>query len=164
MAISASGRTCTEEVLFKDRIIAVVAKDHELTTRRKVTTEDLSQFPGLNYGSSVVSTSRNVNFSTGLASLDLPTQIITSSFIDAVILAGTSSAVVKTPASLLQYLGNFLPLDSVEIADDLVTFDTSMLWAPINEHSMAHQWLRNLARECFSPFAEGGPAATAAKR
>jgi len=140
------------EHLFWDRIVAAVSKDHPLRARDNVTSADLLAYPGLNSDTSgVPSESPERRFSTGIPSLDWAAQISTSSFVDAALLAAGSTAVARTPASLVEGLSKMLPLAGVELSGEETEFATGMFWAAIQHEAQEQKWLRSMVRECLPP-------------
>ena len=148
------------EHLFWDRIVAAVASDHPLTTRKKTTSADLAEFPGLNSGPGVPSELPQTTTPTGLPSLDWVGQITASSFIDAALLAADSTAVARTPASLVRGLEKLLPLTTVDLSDEETRFDTGMFWSAIQHHDQEQKWLRTLVYDCL---ASASPTTTTKK-
>jgi DNA-binding transcriptional LysR family regulator len=146
------------EHLFRNRIVAAVAKDHPLVKRSRVTSNDLLEFPGLDSDPSFASAARGTRVVTGIPSLDWTSQICTSQFTDAVLLAVRSPIVARAPASLVDWLSESLPLVSVEISGERTEIDETMFWHSIHEEAQEHVWLRTLVKECLAPFMQGNTA------
>jgi len=140
------------EHLFRNRMVAAVARSHPLLERKRVTSNDLLEFPSVDFDNS---TTRDNKVITGIPSLDLRSQISTAQFTDAVFLAVRSPIVAKVPASLVEWLGAFLPLVAIELSGEETGIDETMFWAPVQNEAQEHMWLRELVRECFAPFKQG---------
>jgi DNA-binding transcriptional LysR family regulator len=140
------------EQLFRDRIVAAVAKDHPLISRERVSSADLLEFPSLNYDVSFTSPQRDARVLTGLPSLDWMSQVSTPQFTDAVLLAAGSATVARAPASLVARLGEVLPLVAIELSGEETGFDTGMFWAAIHHDAQEHVWLRTVVKECLAPL------------
>ncbi|HXQ13511.1 MAG TPA: LysR family transcriptional regulator [Caulobacteraceae bacterium] len=141
------------EHLFADRIVAAVSRHHALLGRARVTSTDLLEFPGLNSDSSVASTARDMKHITGIPSLDWGSQISSGQFMNSALLAASSPAVARVPASLVGRLANWLPLATIELSGEETEIDTGMFWAPIQHEALEHKWLRAIVTECLpSPF------------
>lgn len=144
------------EHLFWDRIVAAVSKDHPLRLRERVTSADLLEFSGLNSDTSgVPSETPETRFATGIPSLDWAAQISTSSFMDAALLAAGSTAVARTPASLVEGLAKMLPLAGVELSGEETQFATGMFWAAIQDEAQEQKWLRSVVRQCLASAGSG---------
>jgi DNA-binding transcriptional LysR family regulator len=140
------------EHLFRDRIVATVAKDHPLLSREQINSTDLLEFPSLNYGTSTAASKRDDRPVTGIPSLDWAPQVSVGQFSDAVLLATESPFVARAPASLVKRLSKLLPLATIDLAGEESEFDTGMFWAPVHEHSHAHNWLRMVVKEHFAAY------------
>jgi len=141
------------ERLFRNRMVAAVARDHPLLKRAHVTSNDLLEFPSVGFDSSFDSSARSTKFVTGIPSLDSVSQISTSQFTDAVLLAVRVPVVARAPASLIERLSELLPLVTIELAGEETDVHEAMFWAPITEESPEHVWLRSMIRQCFAPLA-----------
>jgi DNA-binding transcriptional LysR family regulator len=139
------------EHLFWDRIVAAVSIEHPLRDRPRVTSADLLEFPGLNAAAGVLSETPEMRFTTGIPSLDWAAQISTSSFMDAALLAAASTAVARTPASLVEGLSKILPLAGVELSGEETQFATGMFWGAIQHEDQEQKWLRDMVRQCLPP-------------
>jgi DNA-binding transcriptional LysR family regulator len=142
------------EHLFWNRMVVAVAPNHPLLKRKKVTSQDLQEFPSLDYDTSFASLTRGTNFITGIPSLDCRSQIVTSQFSDAVLLAVKPNIVARAPASLVERLAEFMPVVAIELADEVTRVDETMYWAPVNDAAKEHVWLRTLIRQCIAPLAD----------
>ncbi len=141
------------EHLFWNRMVAAVSLNHPLLKQKQVTSRDLQEFPSLDYDTSFASLTRGTKFITGIPSLDCRSQIATSQFSDAVLLAVKPNIVARAPASLVERLAEFLPLVAIELTDEETRIDETMFWAPVNDGAKEHMWLRTLIVQCFAPFA-----------
>lgn len=140
------------EHLFWNRMVVAVAPNHPLLKRKKVTSQDLQEFPSLDYDTSFASLTRGTKFITGIPSLDCRSQIVTSQFSDAVLLAVKPNIVARAPASLVERLAEFMPVVAIELADEVTNVDETMYWAPVNDAAKEHVWLRALIRQCLAPL------------
>lgn len=148
------------EHLFWNRIVAAVAKGHPLLKRARVTTDDLREYPSLHYNSSFAAHMRGAQVITGIPSLDWTSQIVTSQFTDALLIAVKSQVVARAPATLVEQLSEFLPLVTIELSGERTGVDETMFWAPINDEAQEHIWLRTLVKECFAQLRQQrGPTA-----
>jgi DNA-binding transcriptional LysR family regulator len=143
------------EHLFWNRMVAVVAKDHPLRKRPRVTSKDLLEFPSVDYNSGVATSVRGSRVVTGIPSLDWSSQISTGQFTDAVILAISSPIVARAPASLVERMAEFLPIVSIEISGEETGVDETMFWTPVHDEAQEHVWLRTLVKECLTPLTHG---------
>jgi DNA-binding transcriptional LysR family regulator len=143
------------EHLFWNRIVAAVATDHPLLKRGRVTSKDLLEFPGMDSDPSFASAARGARIVTGIPSLDWTSQICTSQFTDAVLLAVRSPIVARAPASLVEWLGESLPLVAIEIAGEQTKIAETMFWISIHDEAQEHIWLRTLVKECLAPLTQG---------
>jgi len=140
------------EHLFRDRVVAAVAKTHPLTSRKRLRSADLLEFPSLNYDSGFVLPQNDTKVVTGLPSLDWASQVSTAQFTDAVLLAAGSATVARAPESLVTRLSEILPLVAIELVGEETGFDTGMFWAPIHHDAQEHIWLRSVVRDCLAPL------------
>lgn len=143
------------EHLFWNRIVAAVAKNHPLLKRARVTSEDLLEFPGLDSDPSFASSTRGARVVTGVPSLDWRSQICTNQFTDAVFLAVRSPIVARAPVSLVEWLGEFLPLATIELSGEETGIDETMFWISIHDEAQEHIWLRTLVKDCLAPLTQG---------
>ncbi len=142
------------EHLFWNRIVAAVASDHPLLKRKRVTSNDLREFPSLHYDTSFSAGMRGTEVVTGVPSLDETAQISTSQFTDAVLLAVKSQIVARAPATLVERLCEFLPLVAIELSGEETGVDETMFWASVHDEAQEHVWLRTLMKECLAPLAQ----------
>jgi DNA-binding transcriptional LysR family regulator len=143
------------EHLFWNRMVAVVAKNHPLRKRTRVSSKELREFPSIDYNSGVAPTARGARVVTGIPSLDLTSQISTGQFIDAVLLAVNSPIVARAPASLVESMVEFLPIVPIEISGEETGIDETMFWSPVHDRALEHLWLRALVKECLAALAHG---------
>jgi DNA-binding transcriptional LysR family regulator len=146
----------SREHLFWNRMVAAVAADHPVLKHLPVTSKDLMRYPSLHYDVSTVHSTRETQIITGIPSLDWRSQISTSQFSDAVLLAVKSPIVARAPASLVDQLAERLSLVRIELVGEETKINESMFWAPIHDNALEHLWLRNLIRECLAPFSDKG--------
>jgi DNA-binding transcriptional LysR family regulator len=143
------------EHLFWNRVVAAVAPDHPVLKQLPVSSKDLMKYPSLHYDISSAST-KETKVITGIPSLDCRSQISTSQFSDAVLLAVKSPIVARAPASLVDQLAGRLSLVCIELVGEKTKINESMFWSPIHDTDLEHVWLRELIRQCVAPFAEKG--------
>jgi DNA-binding transcriptional LysR family regulator len=142
------------EHLLSNRMVAAVAKGHPLIRRSRVTSNDLLEFPGVDFDTYIASSTRGTQFVTGVPSLNLTSQLSTGQFVDEVLLALRLPVVARAPASLVGWLSEFLPLVTIELAGEETAVEESMFWAPITEEAPQHIWLRAMVRQCIAPLAK----------
>jgi DNA-binding transcriptional LysR family regulator len=142
--------TVRYQSLLEERIVAVVAKDHPLATRRRVRSVDLLKYPGVNIFTSVASSAEDAKPITGLPSLDWAPQILLGQFTDAVLLAIDPPNVARAPASLARFLSAILPLVVLELTGEDDRIDAGMFWAPVHDASPEQVWLRTVVQESCS--------------
>jgi DNA-binding transcriptional LysR family regulator len=142
------------EHLFWNRVVAAVAPDHPVLKQLPVSSKDLLKYPSLHYDISSAHSTKETNIITGIPSLDWRSQISTSQFSDAVLLAVKSPIVARAPASLVDQLAERLSLVSIELVGEETKINESMFWTPIHNAAPEHMWLRKLIKQCLAPFAE----------
>ena len=140
----------TYQSLFHERFVAAVARDHPLVSKRRVTSVDLSHYPGVNIFTGATSSKQEIKPVTGLPSLDWASQISVGQFTDAILLALESPVVARAPASLVEYLSAILPLTSVPLTGEEDEVDTGMFWAPVQQAAPEHVWLRAVVEESLA--------------
>jgi DNA-binding transcriptional LysR family regulator len=140
------------ESLFYERMVAVVATDHPLAKRTRVRAADLSRYPGVNMFTGAITSRQDIKPTTGLPSLDWPSQIMVGQFTDAVMLAVEAPIVARAPASLGEYLSSILPLVVVPLTGEDNQIDTGMFWAPVQQDGPEQIWLRAVMRESLAPW------------
>ena len=143
------------EHLFWNRMVTAVATDHPLLKRARITSNDLREFPSLNYDTGFTDSIRGTHIVTGIPSLDWMSQISTSQFTDGVLLAVKSQIVARAPATLVERLSGLLPLVAIELSGEETGIDETMFWVPIHDEAQEHVWLRTLVKECLTAPAQG---------
>lgn len=151
------------EFLFRENYIAAVACDHPIGGRSQVTADELKAFPSpsLDLDAGQKAPPKGRNWTTGLPTLDYMAQISSMSQFVGLLLAAKSPNVVRAPISLVRRIADVLPLQTVEIADEITDFDTCMFWTEVVDSAVEHQWLRSIVREALAPYradASGGGA------
>jgi DNA-binding transcriptional LysR family regulator len=141
------------EFLFVNRIVVAVARDHPLVGKAQVTSDDLREYPSLDYDATFPLMRKGTKFMTGIPSLDSPSQVSTSQFTDAVILAVRPPNVARAPALLVDQLAEILPLVTLELSGEATEIAECMFWAPICDAAQEHKWLRSLVRQSLAPYA-----------
>jgi len=118
-----------------------------------VTSNDLHEYPSLDFDTTFPSANKGGRFVTGIPSLDVRSQVSTSQFSDAVFLAVRPPIVARAPALLVEQMAEILPLVVIELAGEETRIDECMFWAPVSESAQEQVWLRSLVRACFAPYA-----------
>jgi DNA-binding transcriptional LysR family regulator len=142
------------EHLMWNRMVIAVSRDHPLTRRTRVTSNDLREYPSLDFDATFPSANKETRFVTGIPSLDVRSQVCTSQFSDAVFLAVRPPIIARAPALLVEQLAEILPLVVIELSGEETKIDESMFWAPICDVAQEQVWLRTLVRDCFAPYAD----------
>jgi hypothetical protein len=114
-------------------MVAAVARSHPLLERARVTSNDLLEFPSVGFDTSLSRSTGGNGVVTGIPSLDSQSRISTAQFTDAVFLSFRSPIVAKVPASLVEWLREFLPLVAVELSGEETGIDEAMFWASVQE-------------------------------
>jgi DNA-binding transcriptional LysR family regulator len=135
------------EHLFSGRMVVAVSKDHPLLTKECVSSDDLLEYPSLNYTTSAMPAKIDVRTPTGIPSLDWSPQVSTGQFIDAVLLAVEPPFVARAPSTLVERLSRVLPLATIELSGENSEIQECMFWAPLHQHAQEHIWLRNAVKE-----------------
>jgi DNA-binding transcriptional LysR family regulator len=139
------------EFLFRERYVVAVARDHPLSERKSVTSEDLAPYPtpGVIFDPELSHGPRDKQWITGLRSFDVTPQVTTMGQFASVLLALNAPFVARAPASLIQHLQTNLPLSLLELSGEASEFDTCMFWTKITDQANEHIWLRGLIRSCL---------------
>lgn len=135
--------TLEYEQLFEDRVVISLARNHPLHKKKRVTLEQLLDYPYLSYRPS------HQRMASGIGSLDLKPQLTVGQFADAVLLSQEGDYVAAAPKSLIDALAEILPLSQVDIADKEPPIDTGIFWVKAYGEAPDMRWLRGMIKECL---------------
>jgi len=134
--------------LFSDRFLGLCASNHPVLGR----TLDVAGFCALPHVTiePVSAQIYNVQIDAALEPYGLRrhVQMIKPSFLALPFVLETSDMVASVPARLARRMERMAAVTPFDLPLELPLFDVRMLWHPRTDHSPAHEWLRELMRDC----------------
>ncbi len=134
-----------KEMLFEDKRVCLLRKDHPLVKKKKLTLEQFLKLDHLR-----ISPTGN---KSGIIDQVLLSQgkerrvsLVVPHFLYAPHILSTTDMVLSPPLRIAKQLISFSPLKIVSLPLDVPSYQVSMAWSPIREKDPAHIWLRTQIR------------------
>jgi DNA-binding transcriptional LysR family regulator len=135
------------EVIFADRFVAAVRRDHPLLGGRMTA----SRYAEAHHITVSPRGKRDGPIDLALAEQGLTRRHITTvtSFVVAAHLVAATDLVGSLPQSIVALMSRTLPITALQIPVCIPDFEVSLIWHDRDEHDPGHQWLRHQILESF---------------
>lgn len=135
------------QVIFTDRFVAAVRRDHPLLRGRMTA----KRFAEAHHVTVSPKGKRTGPIDHALADIGSRREYITTvtSFVVAAHLVAATDLVGSLPHSIVALMSQSLPIESVAIPLAVPDFDINLSWHRRDQHDVAHQWLRQQILESF---------------